>query len=155
MATTPDQQYLIDTKQMDDPAQCCMALGGYVEIDDEGTPMCVILDNQVSGVSDGSFYLSEACSYVEDVSVGEPSAGGQVGGGIGNWLTDNLSTLTEGFADVWGAINPISPPTYQPPTSGGGNTPPSDNKENQSKTILIAVGVVLVLILGVYLIKKK
>lgn len=152
MAITPDQQYLTDTKQADSPEQCCMTLGGYVEIDDEGTPMCVIMNQQSSAVADGSFYLSEACGYAESIAEDEDSAGNQNGGGFGNWLSGNLGNLTQGFADVWGALNPPPPDTT---TNITNIQQEQAEKDKKTKQLLVIGGVVLFIVLGVYLIKKS
>jgi len=143
MAVTPDQQYLIDTKQLNDSEQCCLAVGGVVDV----------LNSECTypQFDNTSLPLTEACGVAEDIAESEHSAGMQNGGGFGNWLSGNLGNLTEGFADIWGAINPPPPDTTVNTTI----IQQQAEKDKRNKQLLVLGGVVLFIILGVYLIKKR
>tara|TARA_R110000851_G_scaffold162135_2_gene305854 strand:- start:78 stop:542 length:465 start_codon:yes stop_codon:yes gene_type:complete len=151
MAFTPDQQYLIDTKSTDDPVMCCLSVGGaYSEL----TQTC-----QYPQFDNVEVPIADACSIAQDIAEGEPSVDDQTGGGInfggfGTWFGDNLGGLTDSFTTIWETFNPLTTPTLPPPN--GTNPPPDLDEEDKSKKqIWLVVGLVLVLVLAVYLIRKR
>jgi len=151
MASTPDQQYLTDTKTLGNPEQCCMTLGGYVEIDDEGTPMCVIYNSQSSNTPEGSFYLSDACGYIEEVVEDESSNGL-------TWNQTLFDDLIGSAGDIWNIFKP-TPPIPPPSTGGGGNggggSPPPPAPASNMATYAMVGGGVLILVLAVVLLVRK
>tara|TARA_R110000803_G_scaffold77874_5_gene142770 strand:+ start:2864 stop:3322 length:459 start_codon:yes stop_codon:yes gene_type:complete len=149
MAFTPDQQYLIDTKSTDDPVMCCLSVGGaYSEL----TQTC-----QYPQFDNVEVPIADACAIALEIAEGEPSVGDQTGGGInfggfGTWFGDNLEGLTDSFTTIWETFNPLTTPTLPPPD---GTNPPLDEEDKSKKQIWLVVGLVLVLVLAVYLIRKR
>ena len=128
---------------------CCLSVGGaYSEL----TQTC-----QYPQFDNVEVPIADACSIAQDIAEGEPSVDDQTGGGInfggfGTWFGDNLGGLTDSFTTIWETFNPLTTPTLPPPN---GTNPPLDEEDKSKKQIWLVVGLVLVLVLAVYLIRKR
>lgn len=145
MAVTAQQQYLSDIAQAGDADQCCIALGGDLVIDADGTPLC--------SFEDFEYPRTQACNYVTEMAESAPTQGGQSAGGFLGQIT--AETAQTGLSILDGLVNIFRKP--QPPTAAPAATPPADVQENQvtTKQIITAVAVILGLVVVVYLIRKK
>lgn len=139
MAVTQFQQYLADKAQTPaDNEECCLAMGGDVVTDGDGTQLCSFETHE--------YPLSAACQYAQQVAENTPDANQQQsGGGLGAWLSTNAETLGSIFSDI-GTIFGGTPP---PPTSPG--PPPKDN----SKTFIAVAVAILVVVVAIFLIRKS
>jgi len=150
MALTPQQQLLSDTAQQGIPSNCCLALGGYMEADDENNEVC-FLDSSPAGIP-SQFYLNESCGYVQSLVPNLDSPGQESGGGIFGWIGDNFQELVSGATDIIGAVGGGSTPS-------GGTTPqpvePVQTQPTQGdNTIYYVLGGVLLLLVIFVLIRK-
>ena len=146
MAVTQNQQYLADVAQAGDADQCCIALGGDLVIDSDGTPLCSFPDYE--------YPRSQSCQYAAGVSMGSPTQGGSAsGGGLGGWLSNNLGVIADSASTIIGALNPTPPPAQPPVTSPGG---PGGSYATQvnTKRIITAV-LVLAGVVGIVLFIRK
>jgi hypothetical protein len=141
MAVTQNQQYLADVAQAGDADQCCIALGGDLVIDSDGTPLCSFPDYE--------YPRSQSCQYAAGVSMGSPTQGGSAsGGGLGGWLSNNLGVIADSASTIIGALNPTPPP---PPSEV---TMPGNTAQYNTKRIITAV-LVLAGVVGIVLFIRK
>jgi hypothetical protein len=156
MAVTAQQQYFADVAQAGGQEQCCIALGGQVGVDDEGSQVCEIMTGNL-GIPD-LFYLNSAdggaCGYAASLAGSASTQGGQGAGGIlGNITAETAQTglsIIEGLVGIFRKPQPVAP-------TPDGATPPPVVEENQitTKQIITAVGIIVGLFVVVYLIRKK
>jgi len=153
MASTPDQQYLTDTKTLNSPEQCCLTLGGSIASDSEGNEICILnegwsmLDPSATGEYE-AIPLTLACSEIDDVVEDEPSSGW-------TWNQGLFDDLISSAGNIWDIFKPT--PDVPPPATGNGNgqPPPPPAPPNDTAKYIMIGGGVLLLIVAVYLIAKK
>lgn len=142
MAFTQNQQYLADIAQAGDADQCCLALGGDLVIDADGTPLC--------SFEDFEYPRSQACGYAANVGTGSATPGGAAsGGGIGNWFANNLGALTDSASTIIRVFNPTPPPATPP------SAPAVETNQVTTKQIITAILVLAGFVAIIMFIRRK
>lgn len=143
MAVTQNQQYIADVAQAGDADQCCIALGGDLVIDSDGTPLCSFQDYE--------YPRSAACGYAAGIAGNSPTQGGSAsGGGLGGWLSNNLGVIADSASTVIRAFQPA--PAQTLPAAG---PPPEATSQVQTKQIITAILVLAGVVGIVIFIRKK
>ena len=107
MAVTQQAQYYADKSATGDAQQCCLALGGKVELDDENQQICV---GAKVGTSTTSFYLADACQYTAAAGVAVENT---IGGGLFNWIGSNIGGISSAITNTYAAITGQMTPQQQ------------------------------------------
>ena len=142
MAVTQFQQYLADKAQTPaDTEECCIAMGGDLVTDSDGTRLCSFVTHE--------YPLSEACTVAQQIAENTPDANQQQsGGGLGAWLSTNAETLGSIFSDIGSLV------TGNPPMQTSPGPVPNAGQDNKKTFIAVAVAI-FVVVVAIILIRKS